>query len=191
MNTRRAGAIIVVVAALLQLGCASSRTFLHADADFGFYERVGVLPFASLTTDRLAGEKVSSVFTSHLLASGLFDVVEPGHFLSVYQQQVGSETPPPIGLPPERLKALGEATSVQGVFEGTVRNYELVGGSSPRPLLSVEVRLVDVASGRIVWSTSVTDDGGRSFLFLGMNRIRSLAELTERVASRIVEEIEP
>jgi len=183
--------LLPVLACLAVFGCAGTRTFVHPEADLGFYERVGVLPFASLTTDRLAGEKIASVFTSHLLASGLFDVAEPGHFLSVYQSQVGTETPPPIGLPPERLKVLGEATKIQGLFEGTVRNYELISGSTQKPLISVEVRLVDVTSGQIVWSTSVTDDGGSSFLFLGLKRIRSLAELTERVADSLVEELEP
>jgi TolB-like protein len=152
----------------------------------GFYEKVGVLPFATLGPDRLAGDKLASAFTSHLLASRRLQVAEPGQFLASYAKQVGSTTPPMIGLPLDKLTAIAAETGVQGIFQGTVKDFDLTRATSPRPLISVEVRLVDVASGNIVWSTSVTRVAGPAIPILGIGGQRTLAELTETVASELV-----
>jgi len=170
---------------ILLAGCAgNSDSYVHPEADLGFYEKVGVIPFATLGADRLAGDKMASAFTTHLLLSRRFEVVEPGQFLASYQKEVGANTPPPIGLPQDKLSALAKETSVQGIFQGTVKDYDYSGGSSSRPVISVEVRLVDVATGNVVWSTSVTRTGSASLL--GIGGTHTLAELTEDVAAELV-----
>lgn len=170
-------------------GCAGSATFLHPEADLSFYEKVGVLPFATLGADRLAGDKMSSVFTTHLMVSRRFAVAEPGLFLGAYSEQVGTTSAPPIGLPPDKLKPIAEKTGVQGVFEGTVRDFDFTRGNSPRPIISVEVRLVDVATGNVVWSTSVTRVGKPTIPILGLGGARSLPELAEDVAESLVDRL--
>lgn len=180
----------LLLAALVVLGCSSgcggSRSFLHADADIDFYERVGVLPFATLGTDRLAGDKMSSAFTTHLMISRRFVVAEPGQFLSVYQKQIGTHGAAPIGLSLDKLKLLQEEAGVQGVFEGTIREFDYTRGTPPRPMISAEVRLVDVVTGEVVWSTSVTRVGRPKVPILGLGGSRTLAELMEEVASTLV-----
>ena len=177
--------IVASILLLVLFGCAGGNAFLHEEADWGYYEKVGVLPFASLTNERLSGDKMCSAFTTHLLYSRRFTVAEPGQFLSAYTILLGANTAPPIGLPLDRLKALGDSTGVQGIFEGTVRDY-LEGSSTQRPLVSVEVRLVDVGTGTIVWSTSVTRRGGPTIPLLGIGGARTLSELTEEVAAELV-----
>lgn len=177
--------LIGAILLLLTMGCGGSNSFLHEEADWGYYERVGVLPFASLTNDRLAGDKMSSAFTSHLIFSRKFAVAEPGQFLSAYSISVGANTAPPIGLPITNLSALGDSAGVQGIFEGTVRDF-LEGSATGRPLVSVEVRLVDVKTGTIVWSTSVTRRGGAAIPILNLGGARTLSELTESVADELV-----
>ena len=184
--TRRIVALIPLLTLLQLAGCAGSGTFLHPEADIGFYEKVGVLPFATLGSDRLAGDKMSSVFTSHLLVSRKFDVAEPGIFLATYAKQVGTTTAPPIGLPQSNLKPIAEETGVQGVFEGTVRDFDYTRATPPRPMISVEVRLVDIETGQVVWSTSVTRVSKPWIPLLGIGGTRTLAELAEEVAAELV-----
>lgn len=180
----------LLLAGVALLGCLSScggsRSFLHADADIEFYERVGVLPFATLGTDRLAGDKLSSAFTTHLMISRRFVVAEPGQFLSIYQKQIGTHGAAPIGLSLDKLKLFQEEAGVQGVFEGTVREFDYTRGTPPRPMISAEVRLVDVATGEVVWSTSVTRVGRPKIPILGLGGSRTLAELAEEVANALV-----
>lgn len=180
--------LLGICLALCLTGCGSSTAFLHEEADWGFYEKVGVLPFASLTNDRLAGDKMSSAFTSHLLFARNFNVAEPGQFLAAYTTAIGANTSPPIGLPLDKLKSLGEAAGVQAIFEGTVRDYN-EGANAGRPLISVEVRLVDVGTGTIVWSTSLTRRGGAAVPLLGLGGSRTLPELTEAVAAELVDRL--
>jgi polysaccharide biosynthesis protein PelC len=178
--------LAVGLAAGFAAGCAANPSYVHPDADMGFYEKVGVLPFATLGADRLAGDKMSSSFTTHLLVARRMQVAEPGQFLASYLKQMGENTAPPIGLPQEKLTAIAQETGVQGVFEGTVRDFDFTRGSAPRPMISVEVRLVDVATGNIVWSTSVTRVGSATIPILGIGGVRTLAELTEEVAAELV-----
>mgnify|MGYP002814035932 CR=1 FL=1 len=179
-------AVGLLVAALLGVACAGGKTFLHPEADMSFYEKVGVIPFATLGADRLAGDKLSSAFTSHLLFSRQMQVAEPGQFQASFAKQFAAGNPPPIGLPQDKLTALAQETGVQGVFEGTVRDFDFTRSTPPRPLISVEVRLVDVATGNIVWSTSITRTGKPIIPFLGLGGTRTLAELTEDVAADLV-----
>lgn len=179
-------AIGLLTAALLGAACAGGKSFLHPEADMSFYEKVGVIPFATLGADRLAGDKLSSAFTSHLLFSRHMQVIEPGQFLASFAKQFGANNPPPIGLPQDKLTAVAQDTGVQGIFEGTVRDFDFTRSTPPRPLISVEVRLVDVATGTIVWSTSITRVGKPVIPFLGLGGARTLAELTEDVAADLV-----
>ena len=183
---RGLGTLVLVALVGFAGGCAGSRTYLNPDADMGFYEKVGVLPFATLGSDRLAGDKLASSFATHLLVARRMQVAEPGQFLASYVKMLGTSATPPVGLSLDQLAAIGKESGVQGVFEGTVRDFDFSRGSTPRPLISVEVRLVDVATGNIVWSTSVTKAAKATVPLLGLGGTRTLAELTEEVAAELV-----
>src|SRR5262245_51743450 len=123
---------------LAATGCGSPVTrFAHPGADFSFYESVGIVPFGSLGQDQLAGEKVSNVFFSELLAERFANVREPGQFAAVIQRVRGSGV---SNLPwsAADLLRLGNEAQVQGVFMGVVRDYEMTGvGRSTFPLVSI------------------------------------------------------
>ena len=76
---------------------------------------------------------MSSSFTSHLLVARRMQVAEPGQFLASYLKQTGENTAPPIGLPLDKLTAIGQETGVQGVFEGTVRDFDFTRGDPASP----------------------------------------------------------
>ncbi len=61
-----------------------------------------------------------------------------------------------------------------------------VGGES-FPLVSLEVRLVDLATGIVVWSASHTRRGGPTFPLTGWREIHTLGELTAEVCKDILD----
>ena len=173
---------------LAAAGCGSPVTrFAHPEADFSFYESVGIVPFESLGQDRLAGEKVTNVFFSELLTQDFAAVREPGQFAAAIQRVRGTGA---SNLPwsAADLMRLGTEAVVQGVFVGTVRDYEMTGvGRSTYPLVSLEVRLLDAGTGNVVWSASVTRRGGPSMPFMGWREIHTLGELTTSVCNELLE----
>ncbi len=177
--------LLLLVAAT---GCGTPVTrFVHPQADFSFYESVGIVPFESLGQDRLAGEKVSSVFFTELLTREFAAVREPGQFASAIQRIRGTGI---SNLPwsAADLVRLGKEAGVQGVFMGIVRDYEMTSvGRSAYPLVAIEVRLLDVETGNLVWSASITRRGGPTMPFTGWREIHTLGELTTAVCRDLLQ----
>jgi len=171
------------------LGCGTTmKVFLHPEADLAYYEKVGVVPFRSLATDRMAGEKFSLEFTTALLASEKFDVVDYGVFTNALAKTVGSKAVS-RGLTVEELKKIKEATGVQGVFVGTVKEYGMGMGVGRHPVISVEARLLDTETGQVVWMATATAHGGPKVPLLGWGEVSTLGELAQRLSGELVERI--
>jgi TolB-like protein len=167
--------------ALATISCGGSKQFLDPEADLPFYEKVGILPFESLASDRAAGERVSHVFFNELLRVGFAQVAEPGQFAAATVRVRGGK---PVTSPwsTEDLAKLGEELGVQGVFLGTVVEYEMVRiGRDSFPMVSLEVRLVDTESGRLVWSANRTEKEGPGLPLLDWGGKQSLTELSAAV----------
>ncbi|UCH83909.1 MAG: hypothetical protein JSW50_15960 [Candidatus Latescibacterota bacterium] len=179
-----------IVAAALISGCgASTRVFTHPEADMSYYETVGVVPFQNLSSDRFAGEKFSTEFTTALLASNKFGVVEQGIFVNALVQIIGARTTSD-GLTADQLKRISEATGVQGVFEGVVTQYDMAaGGGDYFPVISVEARLVDTETGTIVWKATISERGGPKTPIIGVGEIHTLGELSQKLSKTLVSKI--
>jgi hypothetical protein len=176
---------------LLATGCSkSARVYVNAEADLGFYTKVGVVPFQTLSRDRFAGEKFGIEFTTALLAAKAFDVVDYGVFVNHVVQAIGSRTASD-GLSVEELKKIAEVSGVQGVFYGTVMQYEMVRSSSGNfPVISVEARLLDAQTGTVVWMATLTERGGPKTPIIGVGEIHTLGELAQKVCKKLVSRLD-
>ncbi len=168
------------------LACAGPTRFLDPEADLPYYRTVGIIPFTTLAGDPVAGQKVSDVFFTELLHLRFAQVVEPGQFTAAMSKARGG-TPVTSAWSTPELAKLGEETGVQGVFMGTVRDFDMVSvGRDEFPLVSLEVRLVDAATGRVVWTASRTRRGGPAFPIFGWGEIHTLGELVSRVCRELL-----
>ena len=73
--------ICIVVIVLAHAGCGGRGApsfYINQDVDFSFIEKVAVLPFENLSSERFAGDMVRQVVISELLATGLVEVSVPG-----------------------------------------------------------------------------------------------------------------
>jgi len=179
-----------VVVAMVGGGCAAPiKTYMHPDADLAFYTDVAVVPFRSLAADRFAGDKFTVEFETALMASELFNVMDRGVFANHLKQVVGSQNPVD-GLTAEQLTKLAERTGVQGFFEGTVSQYELVPAGSGRfPVISVEARFVDASTGTVVWSATLTERGGPKTPLIGVGEIHTLGELSQKMCEKLIKQL--
>jgi len=154
----------IAVAAILTamiVGCGGRPTvFLHDEYNFQFLERVAIVPFDNLSSDRGAGERATRIFLSQVLASKAFEVVEPGEVtlaLGKYATVRTSE------LTNEQILELGKKLRVQGIFLGTVtESASTRSGGATVNTVSMVVRLVETETGETVWSATA-GAGGRGF----------------------------
>ena len=162
------------------------RVFVHPEADMSYYTNVGVLPFKSLSTDRFAGEKFSVEFTTALLSTQKFTVLDQGIFVNAVAKAIGV-TSAPNGLDRDQLKRIAEATGVQGVFMGTVSQYEMVPTTNGNyPVISVEARLLDAGTGTVVWKATATERGGPKTPVIGIGELHTLGELAQKIGQKLV-----
>ena len=174
--------------ALILFGCGSPVTrFTHPDVDFSFYESVGIIPFESLGQDRLAGDKATNIFFAELLTRDFAAVCEPGQFAAAIQRVRGTGISN-LSWSAADVARLAKEANVQGVFTGTVRDYEMTNvGRSLYPLVAIEVRLLDASTGNLVWSASVTRRGGPALPFMFWRETHTLGELTTEVCRELLE----
>ncbi len=110
-------------------------------------------------------------------------------FLNAVVQTLGSRAASE-GLTTEEMKKIGQATGVQGIFHGTVTQYDMVATPSGSfPVISVEARLLDVETGTVVWKATATARGGPKTPIIGIGEIHTLGELSQKLSRVLVEKI--
>jgi hypothetical protein len=184
---RRVRSLPGVAILLLALsGCGAPAHFIDPEADIPFYERAGVIPFATLSQDRAAGLRVTGAFFTELLELETLQVIEPGQF-EASMVRIRGNTPAQRNWSTEELARLGEETGAQAFFLGTVREYGTVrSGRKTFPMISLEVRMVDAATGRLVWSASGTKSGGPGFPIFGWGQIHTHSELAAALCRELL-----
>lgn len=174
-------------------GCGSMldvRSFMHPDADFSFYQKIGVLPFANQADDALAGEKVTEHFMTEVLINGDLAVVDPGQFNAIVTQvnraAVSGKT---LSLSPDQMNQIAEVAGVQGIFEGIVHEYHMIQlGGEQYPVISLTVKFVDAPTGTVVWQSNVTARGGPNLPIVSFGESFLLGELTQKVVRQVVKD---
>ena len=152
--------LLLVFAAAAAAGCRSPTTYyVHPRADLATIQKVAVMPFETMTAERAPADKVQKIFITELLASGAFEVVEPGVVLKALKEEKVES----IGaLTPADIVKLAKAMGANGLFFGTVVDFgdqRGGGGAGPAPEITIQLRLVDGQAGATVWSASRTRNG--------------------------------
>lgn len=185
-RTRGSTLVAAALGTVLLCACGGPTKFVDPEADMPYYETVAIVPFTNLAPDRAAGLRVTDVFYAELLRRDFAIVLEPGQF-DAAMRKVRGGTPITNTWSQAELARLGEETGVQGLFLGTVRDYEMVReGRKSFPLVCLEVRLVDTGTGRVVWSASDTQKGGPGFPILGFGETHTLGEMTAKVCQDLL-----
>ncbi len=156
MMVRKLISLALLVA--LASACRSSRqtAFLHENADLGAIQKVAVLPFENMSSERTAADKVQKIFYLELLALRVFDVAEPGATARAVRPQ---DVP---NLTPADFQRIGKDLGVDAVFTGSVVDFaEARSGTTPSPEVTVQLRLVECGTGSTIWSTGQTRSGAK------------------------------
>ena len=120
-------------------------------------DKVGMLPFKAATT--LIGTSVSDMFVTELMKMDRYELVERSQMSGVLGETEVSLS----GLTAGQAAQLGQMAGADGVIIGTVSEYEMVAmGGRTYPVVGITIRLIDVNTGKILWSVDHAERGGRN-----------------------------
>ena len=165
---RPTAAASTLIAVLTLLGCSgnlATTEFTNPRFDFGFVERLAVLPLEDLVDDRQAGVRATRLLITELLASGAVDVVEPGEVQAVAERIVRGR-----GVPSnEEVIELGRELGVQAIMVGSVTQSEVLrSGTVSVPVVTLDLHLLETETGAAVWAVTHTEKGsGAAAKWLG------------------------
>ena len=183
-------ATVLALLGIASLGCASSaapRFYVNPQADMALYQKVAVLPFHSLSTQPMAGERVTRVFVTELIIADRYRIVEPAEFRAVLRDM--DVQPTPDGAwDPEKLKAAAARMGATGIVRGVVTEYQVQrSGQDEFAVLSFDAELIDVETGNVVWRGSITRRGSSRLPIFGGSSNRTLGSLTQEACVELVD----
>ena len=147
---RRWRAVVLAIGVLALIGCASTvQEWVKPGA--AHISRLAVLPFENQTSALRAGQAVSDLLVSEILATGTTPVMDPSEVGDLLRRE--SLDPADAGRLPSAQR-LGRILQVSHVLQGAVTEYRYKPGLSETPAVGVTARLVDVATGQVVWTAS-------------------------------------
>ena len=162
LNTRRCVALLCL---LMLTGCSTQR--IHSDAPLSERAAWLLLPVVNLSQAPLAGERTESMLVTRLRAEGVADLRE-------YPQALTEQI---IGLHSDqkRFQTARDWAKRQGAsywVTGTVDEWRYKAGLDGEPATGLSLRVVDAASGAVLWSASGARTGwGREGVATTMHKL--------------------
>lgn len=179
-----AGALAIAILG----GCAASpRLFVNREADMTLYDKIAVLPFYNLSGDAFASARVTRSFTTELIISERFQIVDPSLLSGELERlNAGFDAQGQIAMP--KLRDAATAVGATAVIRGAVNEYAVRrSGTSEFPVVSFDAEMVDVATGFVVWRLSITETGRGRLPIVGGAGERTFARVTQEACRRAVD----
>ncbi len=157
--------------AVALLGCASptSQYFkdvadganLYVTPGHGQIHKVAIMPFRAPT--ELIGNSVSDMMVTEMLHAERYELVERSQMAQVLNESELSLA----GLSTAKAVEIGNMLGADGVVIGTVDEYGTVAQRGRSyPVVGVSARLIDCASGKVVWSVDMAGRAEKSDVML-------------------------
>jgi len=160
MKTVLTKLIVLLVAVSILSGCGGhggGEVWRDQNMDFTSIQTVAVMPFANLSRDSMAGDRVRDVFVPMLMETGSVYVLPPGE---VYRGLSRINIANPTAPSTEEVINLAANLKVNAVITGVVREYgEVRSGSAGANVIALSLQMLDGQTGRVVWTASTTKGG--------------------------------
>lgn len=141
---------------------------------------VAVLPLVNLTVTPNAGRMVSDLLSTELYSSTRFKLMESTEMLKLLK---GDADDLEFVMEDVVAQKIGNKLGVDTVIYGSVSEYQYKRGVNQSPTVGINLKMLDVTSGKILWASSSSQTGG---CFFGCTEsLNSLAQetLSEMVGS--------
>lgn len=162
-NPHSRSLIMLAVIPLVVAGCASPRDKYFDDHNdrANVYvtpghakkiKKVAIMPFRAAT--ELIGSSVSDMLVTELLRAEHYELLERSQMAQVLNESELALA----GLSAAKAVEIGNMLGADGVIIGTVDEYGTVAHRGHSyPVVGVSIRLIDCASGKVVWSVDMAE----------------------------------
>jgi hypothetical protein len=157
-------------------------------ADGGEAPRIAILPFLNESTRRNAGEIMAIHFLRRLSERENLKVIEPGE---VRQALLMSRTIMERGLSLPQAEVLHALLGADLVLMGIVTDYEDYKGLWGKPKVNFSVRLLDMKTKRVTWSSISHNLGDDGMFFFDMGKVNTAHALASSMVRSAVEMMLP
>lgn len=169
---------------MVSCGGMAPTVFLHPEFNFGYIERVAVIPFENVTRDQGAGFRTTRFFISYLLSREVFEVVEPGEVKRVLEKYGLTRT---ADLTSQQIIDIGRELKVQGLFLGSVsESSDMQSSSGVNNVVTVVARMVETDTGTSIWSATNTETGRTFWSSIFGGGQKSKSEVTRNCVKRVL-----
>lgn len=142
--------------------------------------RVALLPLENLSARNDASDRLSRVFVGVLGETRVCQTVQPGDVDQVFMELRIRDA---NGVTRERVPDVARRLDAQWLLAGTILEYGSVRTADGEvPSVGITLRLLDARDGRTAWSAMRVITGDDHEGLFGMGRVRSLDQLSERLA---------
>jgi hypothetical protein len=146
--------------------------------------RVALMPLENLSSRADGSDRVSRVLVGVLGESRTCQPVQPADIDQVFTRLRIRDA---SGVTRDRVPELAAQLDAQWLMAGTILEYGLI--KTPEgevPSVGLTLRLIDGRDGRTAWSAMRVRTGEDRETVFGFGRVRSLDQLTERLAREIL-----
>jgi TolB-like protein len=147
---------------------------------------LAVVPFLDHTNRGGAGEAVALEFVRQLVATGRFEVIEPG---VVRDYLLRARMIMPGGVSLETTRLMVGHLGAEFVLSGLVLDYDETGGNTG-PTVRFRATILDGTSGDVVWNSGSYNKGDDGVFLFQLGRVATSASLTCRMVTSVVDRLE-
>ncbi len=163
-------------------GCGPKH-FVKTKTDIIKVKKIAVLPLENFTSDEYAHEKIRTILITELLSRDI-DVIEPGEVTRILRElkvrSIGS-------VKIAELQELGKTLKSDSLMMGSVESFQIARGISVTyPEVTINLRLIEVSTGNIVWSVRHTTGGANFWTRHFGSETTSLSESADKVVKEAI-----
>ena len=178
---------ILLLSGIFLSSCAAGDTYHDSIMDFGAIESVAVMPFANLSADKQAGDRVRDVLITHLLATEAMYVLPSGEIARGISRVGISDPTAPSG---DEVKKLAGIIKVNAVITGTVREYGVVrSAATSANVISLSLTMIETDTGKVVYTASSTKGGISLWDRLFGGGGRPMNDITEEAIDELLDKL--
>jgi TolB-like protein len=143
-----------------------------------------LMPFENLSGREEQSQIFTKVFFAQLVASDAFEMIDPTR---VEQAMDSLGIRAAATMTPAQVKGVGDTLHVTHLLLGSVlESGTVLSDNMPIPSVGATLRLVEVASGRVVWAGVHFRSGEDRETFFGWGRVKSVERLVSELASEML-----